>query len=125
MTPSGCSSHNRVDVSRSVKRKVTVPVGSVATSERYRDGGPHASKRSRARIERCTYDAAVFMLRFDMRAPTEGPAAIGDLYAAAIEMSVWAEQHGALSVVLSEHHASPDGYLPSPLVLASAIAART
>lgn len=67
----------------------------------------------------------MFMLRFDMRAPTGGPAAIGDLYDAAIEMSVWGEQHGAVSVVLSEHHASPDGYLPSPLVLAGAIASRT
>ena len=67
----------------------------------------------------------MFMLRFDMRAPADGPAPITDLYDAAIEMSVWAEQHGALSIVLSEHHASPDGYLPSPLVLAAAIAART
>ena len=67
----------------------------------------------------------MFMLRFDMRAPTDGPAAIGDLYDAALEMSVWAERHGALSVVVSEHHASPDGYLPAPLVLAAAIAART
>jgi alkanesulfonate monooxygenase SsuD/methylene tetrahydromethanopterin reductase-like flavin-dependent oxidoreductase (luciferase family) len=40
-------------------------------------------------------------------------------------MSVWGEQHGAVTVVLSEHHASPDGYLPSPLILAAAIAART
>jgi Coenzyme F420-dependent N5,N10-methylene tetrahydromethanopterin reductase and related flavin-dependent oxidoreductases len=67
----------------------------------------------------------VFTLRFDMRAPSEGPADIGDLYEAAIEMSVWGEEHGAMSVVLSEHHASPDGYLPSPLLLAAAIAART
>jgi len=67
----------------------------------------------------------MFMLRFDMRAPSEGPAEIGDLYQAAIEMSVWGEQHGAVSVVLSEHHASPDGYLPAPLLLAAAIAART
>jgi alkanesulfonate monooxygenase SsuD/methylene tetrahydromethanopterin reductase-like flavin-dependent oxidoreductase (luciferase family) len=65
------------------------------------------------------------MLRFDMRAPVDGPAAIGDLYAAAIEMSAWAEQHGCLSVAVSEHHASPDGYLPSPIVLAAAIAGRT
>lgn len=71
------------------------------------------------------YDAAMFMLRFDMRAPSDGPAAIEDLYAAAIEMSEWGEANGALSIVLSEHHASPDGYLPSPVVLASAIAART
>jgi alkanesulfonate monooxygenase SsuD/methylene tetrahydromethanopterin reductase-like flavin-dependent oxidoreductase (luciferase family) len=68
---------------------------------------------------------AMFMLRFDMRAPVDGPADIRDLYEAAIEMSVWGEAQGALSVVLSEHHASPDGYLPAPLVLAAAIAART
>jgi alkanesulfonate monooxygenase SsuD/methylene tetrahydromethanopterin reductase-like flavin-dependent oxidoreductase (luciferase family) len=67
----------------------------------------------------------VYLLRFDMRAPADGPAAIGDLYTAAIEMSAWAERHGALSVVVSEHHASPDGYLPAPLILATAIAART
>lgn len=67
----------------------------------------------------------MFMLRFDMRAPVDGPAGTGDLYAAAIDMAVWAEEHGALAVVLSEHHASPDGYLPSPLVLAAAMAART
>jgi alkanesulfonate monooxygenase SsuD/methylene tetrahydromethanopterin reductase-like flavin-dependent oxidoreductase (luciferase family) len=67
----------------------------------------------------------MFMLRFDMRAPVDGPAPIRELYGAAIDMAVWAEQNGAVSVVLSEHHASPDGYLPSPIVLASAFAART
>ena len=72
-----------------------------------------------------SYDAGVFLLRFDMRAPAEGPAEIGDLYQAAMEMCVWGEQHGALAAVVSEHHASPDGYLPAPLLLASAIAART
>jgi alkanesulfonate monooxygenase SsuD/methylene tetrahydromethanopterin reductase-like flavin-dependent oxidoreductase (luciferase family) len=67
----------------------------------------------------------VFLLRFDMRAPVDGPASTRDLYDAAIEMSVWGEEHGAVSLVLSEHHASTDGYLPSPLVLAAAVAART
>lgn len=66
----------------------------------------------------------MFSLRFDMRAPASG-APIGELYQAAIEMSEWAEQSGALTLVVSEHHASPDGYLPAPIVLASAIAART
>ena len=66
----------------------------------------------------------MFILRFDMRAPQPGVAPV-DLYAAAIEMSAWAEAKGCLAVVLSEHHASPDGYLPSPLILGSAIAART
>jgi alkanesulfonate monooxygenase SsuD/methylene tetrahydromethanopterin reductase-like flavin-dependent oxidoreductase (luciferase family) len=40
-------------------------------------------------------------------------------------MSAWAENHGCLAAVLCEHHGSEDGYLPSPIVLASALAART
>lgn len=59
-----------------------------------------------------------------MRAPDTGaPAA--DLYGAALEMCAWGETRGAVAAVLCEHHMSPDGYLPSPLILASAIAART
>jgi alkanesulfonate monooxygenase SsuD/methylene tetrahydromethanopterin reductase-like flavin-dependent oxidoreductase (luciferase family) len=66
----------------------------------------------------------MFTLRFDMRAPGwAAPAA--DLYAGAIEMCAWAETRGALLAVLSEHHATEDGHLPAPLMLASAIAART
>ena len=64
------------------------------------------------------------MLRFDMRAPKIGAPTI-ELYSAATEMCGWAEEHGALAAVLCEHHGSDDGYLPSPLILASAIAART
>jgi alkanesulfonate monooxygenase SsuD/methylene tetrahydromethanopterin reductase-like flavin-dependent oxidoreductase (luciferase family) len=66
----------------------------------------------------------MFTLRFDLRAPDFG-APIADLHAAAIEMAEWGESHGCLAAILSEHHASPDGYLPSPLLLAAAIAART
>jgi alkanesulfonate monooxygenase SsuD/methylene tetrahydromethanopterin reductase-like flavin-dependent oxidoreductase (luciferase family) len=66
----------------------------------------------------------MFMLRFDMRAK-DGPASAADLYAAAVEMAAWGEAQGAITAAVSEHHASPDGYLPAPLVLASAIAART
>jgi alkanesulfonate monooxygenase SsuD/methylene tetrahydromethanopterin reductase-like flavin-dependent oxidoreductase (luciferase family) len=66
----------------------------------------------------------VFTLRFDMRAPDFG-APPERLYAAAVEMAEWAESRGCLAAVVSEHHGSPDGYLPSPLVLASALAART
>ncbi|MCV7077002.1 LLM class flavin-dependent oxidoreductase [Mycobacterium szulgai] len=66
----------------------------------------------------------MFTLRFDMRAPAWGadPTA---LYAAAPEMCAWAEDHGGLAAVTCEHHGSEDGYLPSPLLLTSAIAART
>ena len=66
----------------------------------------------------------MFTLRFDLRAPATGaPAA--ELYAAALDMAEWGERNGALAVVVSEHHASDDGYLPAPLVLAAAIAGRT
>ena len=66
----------------------------------------------------------MFTIRFDMRAPNwAGPAA--DLYAAAIDMCAWAETRGAVLAVLSEHHGADDGHLPAPLMLASAIAART
>jgi alkanesulfonate monooxygenase SsuD/methylene tetrahydromethanopterin reductase-like flavin-dependent oxidoreductase (luciferase family) len=66
----------------------------------------------------------MFTLRFDMRAPSwAGPAA--DLYGAAIDICCWAETRGAVLAVLSEHHGADDGHLPAPLLLASAIAART
>ncbi|GFG74601.1 hypothetical protein MBOT_19660 [Mycobacterium botniense] len=63
-------------------------------------------------------------MRFDMRAPDSGAPAT-QLYATAIDMCAWAETRGCSGVVLCEHHGSPDGYLPTPLILASAIAART
>lgn len=66
----------------------------------------------------------MFTLRFDMRAPGWG-APPTDLYAAAIDMCAWAETRGAVMSVLSEHHGADDGHLPAPLLLASAIAART
>jgi alkanesulfonate monooxygenase SsuD/methylene tetrahydromethanopterin reductase-like flavin-dependent oxidoreductase (luciferase family) len=66
----------------------------------------------------------VFTLRFDMRAK-DGPASAPALYASALEMAAWGEERGCLALQVSEHHASPDGYLSAPLVLASALAART
>jgi alkanesulfonate monooxygenase SsuD/methylene tetrahydromethanopterin reductase-like flavin-dependent oxidoreductase (luciferase family) len=63
-------------------------------------------------------------MRFDMRAPVTGAPAT-ELYAAAQDMCAWAEDAGCLAVVICEHHTSEDGYLPTPLILASAIAART
>ena len=67
----------------------------------------------------------MFMLRFDMRAPDSSPASSVELYRAALEMAEWGEGHGCVSVIISEHHRSSDGYLPSPVVLATAVAART
>lgn len=66
----------------------------------------------------------MFTMRFDMRAP-EGASSTPGLYEAAVGMAEWAEDRGGVTTLISEHHASPDGYLPSPLLLASAMAART
>lgn len=66
----------------------------------------------------------MFTLRFDMRAPA-GSAPVADLYGAAVDMCEWAEDRGAVLAVLSEHHATDDGHLPAPHLLAAAIAART
>jgi alkanesulfonate monooxygenase SsuD/methylene tetrahydromethanopterin reductase-like flavin-dependent oxidoreductase (luciferase family) len=66
----------------------------------------------------------MFTLRFDMRAPDWAAPAV-DLYAAAVDMCAWVETRGAIIAILSEHHGADDGHLPTPLMLASAIAART
>lgn len=66
----------------------------------------------------------MFTLIFDMCASAFG-APKAALYSSAAEMSAWAENRGCLAAVLCEHHGSEDGYLPSPIVLASALAART
>lgn len=59
-----------------------------------------------------------------MRAPDFG-APIQALYRAALDMSAWADKLGFNAIGLGEHHATADGYLPSPLALCAAIAART
>lgn len=66
----------------------------------------------------------MYILRFDMRAP-DGGAPAADLYAAALEMATWAESRGVVAAVVCEHHGLDDGYLPAPMVLATALAART
>ena len=71
------------------------------------------------------YASQVFTMRFSQRSATQDATARADLYAAAIDMCAWAESHGALAAILSQHHGSEDGYLPSPVPLAAAIAART
>src|SRR3972149_1302148 len=55
------------------------------------------------------------VISYDMRAPEFGAPA----------REQWADELGFDTVGLGEHHASPDGYNPSPLVLASAMGART
>ena len=65
-----------------------------------------------------------FVISYDMRAPGFG-APPRELYAAALDQCAWADDLGFDCVGLGEHHAAEDGYLPSPLVMAAAIAGRT
>jgi alkanesulfonate monooxygenase SsuD/methylene tetrahydromethanopterin reductase-like flavin-dependent oxidoreductase (luciferase family) len=68
---------------------------------------------------------AYFALRFDFRNPPFAGTTMAERYAAALDMVEWADERGAVAVTLSEHHASDDGYLPSALTMAAAVAART
>jgi alkanesulfonate monooxygenase SsuD/methylene tetrahydromethanopterin reductase-like flavin-dependent oxidoreductase (luciferase family) len=65
-----------------------------------------------------------FGLWYDFRNPDpERP--FSRFYSEVLEQIAWAEGAGLESVWLSEHHFCDDGYTPSPLVIAAAIAART
>ena len=68
---------------------------------------------------------ARFELRYDLRNPADAGVSVADRYEAALEQIAWGEQHGFGAVTLSEHHGTDDAYLPSPLVFAAAVAART
>ncbi|NRA08751.1 MAG: LLM class flavin-dependent oxidoreductase [Myxococcales bacterium] len=60
----------------------------------------------------------------DLSSPDFG-AEPRELYAAALDMTAWADEVGFDVIALGEHHGSPDGYDPSPIVTATAMAART
>lgn len=61
---------------------------------------------------------------FDMRSPDFG-APRAELYAAALDMAAWADDVGFDVIGFGEHHGAEDGYNPSPLILAAAMAGRT
>lgn len=64
---------------------------------------------------------ATFTIRFDQRVPGFAAVTPAEQYRACLEQSAWADQHGFMSIVLSEHHGVDDGYLPAPLSLAGVI----
>jgi len=67
----------------------------------------------------------LFAMRFDFRNPDLAATTMADRYAAALDIAEWADRLGCVSIAISEHHGSPDGYLPSPLPMIAAMAART
>jgi alkanesulfonate monooxygenase SsuD/methylene tetrahydromethanopterin reductase-like flavin-dependent oxidoreductase (luciferase family) len=64
-------------------------------------------------------------LRYDLRCAPFDDTTSAELVATALDQCAWADRLGFTSVTLSEHHGSPDGYCPSPLVFGAAVAART
>ena len=67
----------------------------------------------------------LFGLRFDFRNPEFARVSTSDRYETALDMAEWADRLGCLTIAVSEHHGSSDGYLPSPVPLLAAMAART
>jgi alkanesulfonate monooxygenase SsuD/methylene tetrahydromethanopterin reductase-like flavin-dependent oxidoreductase (luciferase family) len=67
----------------------------------------------------------MFIARFDLRAPGATGPTRAALHRSAVDMARFVDEHGCASLVVSEHHASDDGYLPAPFQLAAAMAAAT
>src|SRR5712692_7762414 len=66
-----------------------------------------------------------FGLWYDFRNPPQWRQPYDRLYGEILDQVVWAENNGFDDCWLSEHHFIEDGYLPSMLPAAAAIAART
>ncbi len=67
----------------------------------------------------------LFALRFDFRNPEFAGTTMADRYTAALDIAEWADRLGCVNITVSEHHGSSDGYLPSPIPILAAMAART
>jgi alkanesulfonate monooxygenase SsuD/methylene tetrahydromethanopterin reductase-like flavin-dependent oxidoreductase (luciferase family) len=64
-------------------------------------------------------------LRFDLRVRPEDRDRRSTQYRAALSLAEQADRAGCSSIIVSEHHGAEDGYLPSTLTFAAAVAART
>ncbi|HEX3409373.1 MAG TPA: LLM class flavin-dependent oxidoreductase [Candidatus Binataceae bacterium] len=66
-----------------------------------------------------------FGLTTDFRNPANSGKTSATVYAETIELFTWAESLGFGAAYIFEHHFTDDDYMPSPMVAATAIAART
>jgi alkanesulfonate monooxygenase SsuD/methylene tetrahydromethanopterin reductase-like flavin-dependent oxidoreductase (luciferase family) len=62
---------------------------------------------------------------FDLRNPPPWRRETADVYAWALDWAERADRSGLGAIWLTEHHGFADGYLPQPLTMAAAVAART
>jgi alkanesulfonate monooxygenase SsuD/methylene tetrahydromethanopterin reductase-like flavin-dependent oxidoreductase (luciferase family) len=66
-----------------------------------------------------------FGLTTDFRNPPGSGKSTAKVYAEIIELFAWAETLGFDAAYVFEHHFTDDDYISSPMVAATAIAART
>lgn len=64
-------------------------------------------------------------LRLNLTGTETDPSARALRYQTAIDMAEFADKNGFASVNVEEHHCAENGWLPSPLTMAAAIAVRT
>lgn len=64
-------------------------------------------------------------LRLNMTGAEANPEARAQRYRTALDMAEYADKNGFSSVNVEEHHVAKNGWLPSPLIMAAALAART
>ena len=64
-------------------------------------------------------------LQYDLLCSDDDPKYRSALYETAVDQAAWADRVGFHTVMLHEHHGTPDGYLPSPIVVAAGMATRT
>lgn len=68
---------------------------------------------------------SVQVMNFDLRHPAQFRPTGAEIYANALDMCAWADEHGFRRIGIPEHHQNEDGYIPCPLLFAAAIGART
>jgi alkanesulfonate monooxygenase SsuD/methylene tetrahydromethanopterin reductase-like flavin-dependent oxidoreductase (luciferase family) len=64
-------------------------------------------------------------LRLNMTHVQDPAASHGERYRAALDMAAYADENGFSIVNCEEHHVAHNGWLPSPLLMAAAVAGRT
>ncbi|MFJ9854254.1 LLM class flavin-dependent oxidoreductase [Streptomyces sp. NPDC101150] len=63
----------------------------------------------------------ITVLRFNLVDPSPTPEALSARYRAAVEMAAFADDRGLTMVQTEEHHATTNGWMPSPLAFAGAV----
>ncbi|MCQ4079528.1 LLM class flavin-dependent oxidoreductase [Streptomyces sp. RB6PN25] len=63
----------------------------------------------------------VTVVRFNLVDPSPTPESLAARYRAAVEMAAFADERGITTVQTEEHHATDNGWMPSPLAFAGAV----